>query len=836
MPFAMPPGPPVSIVASVRHGICSLAAVMLVAAQLVAGAAFAAGLLDGNEDFKRLATAGFEQAVDGLHPEGSQFNDYAWSMAWFKGKLYVGTGSLTVDPASGQPRAGQIWAYTPGGSDGASGTWALAYRAPDFLGLGPREFGYRWMTSCTFRGTEYLFISTLGALQGNILYTVDGVNYSPVSRSGIPAGSAGFRTMVCFTEASGKRTLITSPIGKTGFDPSTFESDESDNPVALANDDPTGGGPWRNYSPMRMGDPDNLALFSMNDAGGWLYAGVTNRATGAQLWRTRGCSNSRINCVPTWTKLIDRGGGRPRDANGILGNRWVSDIAAYGDAVYLGVGAPVLDGDFIRAEFWRVRADGTTEIVVGEPRLNFGIDPNAAPTNPAFPPTLRCGLPLEDIDGIGGANDCPPTSRRGAGYGFVSNAAGRYPTGSQYYFWRIFNYAYHATNAPLGDNRLYVGTFQGFGGGQNTPGFDLLATTNGVDFTTVSGSGLGNLQQQGVRSIAATPFGLGVGGTHFRIGYTGETFGCDVWLGAPLPDSKPPVTTLTSPPSPLEGSTLGVHTASFAWTATDTPSPGSLPLTFAYRLHPLEPAFSAFGATTTRTYPSLLNGTYTFYVIAQDAAGNVEAAGSAPGAGNRRTFTVSAPDAPPTVAIQVSPASPNSTGNVTLAWLGSDDLTPAASLVYDYWLAPPASDQGVFVSSTTRSYNGLADGTYTFHVKAKDGAGNVGAEATATFDVVHPPPPPAGPASASAAVNAPPRGIRVTWTDVATETGYNIQRCQVGRACSYAPIVSNLPANTTFYDDTISAASPAGVYSYRVQACNSGGCSAWVNTNNVTVP
>ncbi len=817
-----------------RGGLGIAALVMFAALMIPAGAASGSGLLSSNADFKLLASLGFEQAVDGAHPQGTRKNDYAWSMAWFKGKLYVGTATFEIDPATGQPGPGQIWAYTPGGSDGAAGNWALTYQSPGFFFGGAREFGYRWMTSCNFRGTEYLFISTLGTLQGNILYTADGVNFSPVSLSGTPFQSVGFRTMVCFTEASGKRMLITSPVGKAG-DISTFDSDESDNPIALANDDPTGRGVWRNYSPLRMNDPENNSFFSMTSAGGWLYAGVYNLVTGAQLWRTQGCTNSRSNCLPNWTRLIDRGGGRPRTASGLVGNQGFSDIVAYGNDLYLGVSAPVLDGDLVRAELWRMRPDATFEVLVGEPRLNFGSNPNGPPSNPDLPAALRCGLPLEDIDGVGGANDCPPSSRRGAGFGFVSDAAGGYPTGSQFYFWRLFDYSYHATNAPLGDNRLYVGTFQGIGSGQNTPGFDILATTNGVDFTTVSGNGLGNPHQQGLRSIAATPYGLAIGGTHFPIGYAGEVFGCDVSLGAPQPDSLAPASMLASPPSPNEGDMLPVHNVSFAWSATDEPAPGSLPLTYAYRLDPLEQSFSAFGAATTKGYTNLANGTYTFHVIAMDSAGNTEAPGAAAGAGNRRTFTVNAPDLPPTVSITVGPIDPNTSGNAGFTWSGTDDVTPPANLLYNHWLAPLESDPGTFVAGTSANYSALADGLYTFHVKAKDAAGNVGAEATMSFTVAVPPAPPQVPAPAVAMLTGP-RAVRVTWANVAAETRYEVQRCgYIGRTCSYSVVAPNVPADTTLFDDSVALPNPVGSYSYRVRACNGSGCSAWAPTNTVFV-
>ena len=314
-------------IASLRRAL-RCAALCAVAALLPAHPAFAAPLLDGNDDFTLLATLGFAQAVDGAHAEGSPSNSYAWSMAWFRGKLYVGTGRFESNGGGGVPGPAQIWAYTPGGAAGTAGTWALVHQSPTSLGLA-REFGYRWMTVCSFRGTEYLFVSTIGALQGNVLYTANGTTFSAVSRSGMPSPAVGFRTMVCFTEASGKALLVTTPVGKSDGVVS-FDSDLSDNPIAIANEDPTAGGAWRNYSPMRMGDPDNNVFFTMYATGGWLYAGVYNSVSGGQLWRTRGCTNLRTTCIPPWTKVVDRGGGRPPTAAGVFGNSGFSDIQAHG--------------------------------------------------------------------------------------------------------------------------------------------------------------------------------------------------------------------------------------------------------------------------------------------------------------------------------------------------------------------------------------------------------------------------------------------------------------------------------------------------------------------------
>jgi 6-phosphogluconolactonase (cycloisomerase 2 family) len=136
---------------------------------------------------------------------------------------------------------------------------------------------------------------------------------------------------------------------------------------------------------------------------------------------------------------------------------------------------------------------------------------------------------------------------------------------------------------------------------------------NAVD-GTVSGYRID--QTSGALSpIAGSPFAAGVGPAAMTI--TG------------IVDTTPPDTTITSGPF----GTIPVNNTTFTWTGADnlTPTPS---LTYAYRLDPVESSFSAFGSATTKTYTGLANGAYTFYVQAQDQAGNVDPTPAA------RTFTV----------------------------------------------------------------------------------------------------------------------------------------------------------------------------------------------------
>ena len=81
----------------------------------------------------------------------------------------------------------------------------------------------------------------------------------------------------------------------------------------------------------------------------------------------------------------------------------------------------------------------------------------------------------------------------------------------------------------------------------------------------------------------------------------------------------------------------------------------------------------------------------------------------------------------PLPRIQTSLAGPTGTITVNTAsftWSGNDDITPTGDLVYATRLEPLETAFSAFGSATTKSYSNLANGNYTFHVKARDQAGN----------------------------------------------------------------------------------------------------------------
>jgi hypothetical protein len=250
----------------------------------------------------------------------------------------------------------------------------------------------------------------------------------------------------------------------------------------------------------------------------------------------------------------------------------------------------------------------------------------------------------------------------------------------------------------------------------NARWFDPSAGT----FATIAGSPLPNSG-----SVALSTPGTNAGGDADWV----------LVLEAQAADTTPPDTTIAGGP----WGTIGATTATFTWTGSDIATPTAA-LVYAYRLDPLELAFSAFGSATTKTYSQLPNGTYTFYVKARDQAGNVDPTPAA------QSFSVSVDTTPPDISITSHPPALTNSPSASFAFASTEGGSTFTCTL----------DAGLASScASPRSYSGLNDGSHTFQVQATDQAGNVDVTpATFTWTVDTTPP--------SASIVSGPSGIVTT--------------------------------------------------------------------------
>jgi len=87
----------------------------------------------------------------------------------------------------------------------------------------------------------------------------------------------------------------------------------------------------------------------------------------------------------------------------------------------------------------------------------------------------------------------------------------------------------------------------------------------------------------------------------------------------PSPDTTPPETTMVSAPA----ETVTDGEVSFQWTGSDD-STDTADLLYSYMLEGYDADYSPFTADTSKSYTSLADGQYVFYVKAQDEAGNID--------------------------------------------------------------------------------------------------------------------------------------------------------------------------------------------------------------------
>ncbi|MED6336077.1 MAG: hypothetical protein VYE81_11835 [Planctomycetota bacterium] len=470
-------------------------------------------LATGN--FRRVAERGF----------GDGINAYAYSTAWFRGHLYVGSNRHTLPlvvmqatwnvnldpppvplmPIKDMDLRGQIWRYSP-----ADDTWTLAYRAP-LIRVGERDvplfLAFRCMT--VFQGASdpapaiyTLPIQGRYAPRRSILRSFDGEHFEELPQPRLPEDPVEWRSFRGVVPFKGR--LFVAPASSQVNPRGAENADDLKGLQTLPNTaagasvrssaDPASG-VWEPSSLPHMGDPTNLGLFDLAVCGDHLYVGTMNVREGFQLWRTDGEGPGPHR----WEKVLDHGADR-----GIL-NQCIMCMAEFDGALYLG--SCIQNGGHDKrnnigpaaGEVLRVHSDGSWDLVIGQPRHT------------------RQGLKV-------------PLS--GHGPGFDNPFAG--------YIWRMCTH----------DGALYVGT------GEMTPmipytdrsrwpetarrlcdrasiklfmklrgGAELWRTTDGERWVPVTRNGFGNHYNMGIRGLISTPAGLFVG--------TANPFGPEIAIEGP---------------------------------------------------------------------------------------------------------------------------------------------------------------------------------------------------------------------------------------------------------------------------------------------------------------
>ncbi len=446
-------------------------------------------------EFSRIATGGF----------GDDHNTFMWSMEWFNGKLYVGTGrdvncyahaddlvqtGLAIAyPIPGCPAdykdlslQAEIWQYTP-----ETKTWLRVYQSPADIPIGTDSAGnqvfaaedivYRGMAVFTEAdGTQALYIAansasatfdmippydTQGYPNPRILRTTDGINFTAIPMDpgtfmgSIVANSTtefkvrGFRDLVVYNGVM--YATATDYIG-------TGSIIASSNPSA-------GNNAWQAVSPPTETMPVRTLLVFNNYlyvGGGDARVGQPNPNGGAVIpdgYFVYKTANPTTD-LSSFTQIVT-------DGAGVVAGQRAHDalsMAVFNNQLYVGTDRPT--------EMVRLNPDDSWDLLVGPPR--------DTPQGMKYP-----------LSGM-------------------SNGFGNTFTG---HFYRMAAY----------NNHLYLGTWDWSESLQPLPyvdpvflyeyGTDLYKTPDGIHWSALSHNGLNDPENFGIRSFVPTSVGLFLGTT-----------------------------------------------------------------------------------------------------------------------------------------------------------------------------------------------------------------------------------------------------------------------------------------------------------------------------------
>jgi len=325
---------------------------------------------------------------------------------------------------------------------------------------------------------------------------------------------------------------------------------------------------------------------------------------------------------------------------------------------------------------------------------------------------------------------------------------------------------------------------------------------NGSTWSTVYGGS----------ATSTTVSGLAAGGYVYRVqACIGSN--CSGWTTSATLGVWPAIPTVSVP----GGTINGPYTVS--WTAPA----GATGYTVQESLN--GGAWSTVANNTTATSlsrPGTTTGSYTYQVEASDAYGTAGWSATSAAVSVNTNYGV-VPSPVPTLSVPAA----SSTGSATVSWT-------AASPVTGYTLQQSSNGGSTWTTTysgtaTSAAITGLGNGSYTYQVQAcNDTAGNSVCTAWVrggTLVVTHPP---ASAPSLSAPASSYTGSYTVSWTGVATATSYTLQISSNGGSTwstAYSGGATSWGAS----------GQGDGSYTYRVQACNVGGCGPWSGNGTTTV-
>jgi hypothetical protein len=314
---------------------------------------------------------------------GERDNSYAWSMSWFNGKLYVGTGrdeqcveeqtlqhyfpllnAYSTNPSTDvrcPPNAykmdlrAEIWQYTP-----QAHSWRMVYRAPATQ-PNPQQPSQRVASDIGYRGmVEYsephgrsaLFAAGLTADEylprllvhhpPRILRSFDGVHWKPLLLPSVvvhfPGGNVrpmGFRSLLVWK----RRLFVTATPDLTG-DGALFEVTRL----------------WSKHPGLVQVSPRTLDIFEIAQFDGDLYLGCGSAKSGYSVWRTDGRHGFHF------TPVVTGGAGRGSVMTSVV------SMHVYRDRLYVGASGWYNQNTLPLSELIRIQSNGSWTLVVGNPR------------------------------------------------------------------------------------------------------------------------------------------------------------------------------------------------------------------------------------------------------------------------------------------------------------------------------------------------------------------------------------------------------------------------------------------------------------------------------------